>query len=246
MKLYKYIGLNSEYGAVNCETLLRENKIWSSAFQKLNDPFEFRFMLEGPTQDRRREFPIAVANSRNGVISFSGTNDDLLLWSHYGSAHRGICFEFLADSDPVLSTAKNVKYVPTVPTYSHEKPDEILLSKSDRWAYENEYRVLTNSIVNSYVDIAPESMRAVYFGINITYDDVIKFNPLCSSRGIKIFQANSIDNQYKIEFKQVTKIDDYSSIARKAALQKIIEGSMRNYTVRKIISRIKDSKDRKG
>ena len=46
-----------------------------------------------------------------GILSLCAKNDDILMWSHYASSHRGICLEFKAgDNDPFFAYALPVTY----------------------------------------------------------------------------------------------------------------------------------------
>lgn len=184
MKLYKYIGL-SNFGYANCEAILRESKLWVSSYRKLNDPFEFRFASTNVSGKPDTGFAIAVKNSKNGVVSFSATNNDLLLWSHYANAHCGICFEFDSDKDEILRTARPVSYVPAMPTYDPAKPDEMLYSKSISWKYEDEVRVIVPDKCDAQIKVSKDSLCAVYFGHNVTFDDIARFDPLCTGRNKK-------------------------------------------------------------
>lgn len=95
------------------------------------------------------------AFDRYGIISFSETFDNLLMWSHYGDEHKGVVIGFKIDS-PELST----KYCktwddkigkPQKVNYRKfrnkeiEKPgsiNDIFITKSDDWIYEKEHRMI--------------------------------------------------------------------------------------------------------
>ncbi|HIJ71352.1 MAG TPA: hypothetical protein HPP87_08315 [Planctomycetes bacterium] len=53
-----------------------------------------------------------------GVISFSEINDDILMWSHYGGGHNGICIEFrytVRDHADFFAKAQRVEYQQQLP-----------------------------------------------------------------------------------------------------------------------------------
>jgi hypothetical protein len=88
-----------------------------------------------------------------GILSLSMTADNLLLWAHYASEHRGVAVEI----DPRdrefnrhISRSRNFERAGQV-RYSAVRPripetDEILFEhffvKSPEWAYEQEYRIV--------------------------------------------------------------------------------------------------------
>lgn len=221
MRLYKFIGFDSKYGISNSIELIEDNKIWISSFDKLNDPFEFRFHH----QKEKPDFFSVLQSSRKGVLSLSSVNNDLLLWSHYGTSHRGVCFELETDSDDTLKTACEIKYEEKMPLWDQNNPDNALLTKAEAWKYESEYRVLVPNIVDTKISLNARSIQNIYFGVNITYDDIKKIYPLCKSRNINCYQAETINENYSIQFKQIHNMTDFSAVIKKAALQLIIEKS---------------------
>lgn len=74
-----------------------------------------------------------------------------LMWAHYGDNHRGVALEFDARANQMLS-AFRVYYssdFPTVRVYDAEESATLvpILTKSDVWAYENEYRLIAEESV---------------------------------------------------------------------------------------------------
>ena len=49
----------------------------------------------------------------SGVLCLSECHDDILMWSHYGDSHRGICLEFKATNTALFGEAQRVKYAET-------------------------------------------------------------------------------------------------------------------------------------
>jgi hypothetical protein len=96
---------------------------------------------------------------RLGVFCLCEHPDDILMWSHYGAAHCGLCLEFRTDlnneaepSSGSLPTNSSpapmpVSYSSTFPSVGFFDSDErqvqaILLTKADRWRYEREWRII--------------------------------------------------------------------------------------------------------
>jgi hypothetical protein len=86
--------------------------------------------------------------AKRGVACFSESNEDLLMWSHYGGRYTGLCLEFSTTSE-VFAKIQRVDYVQTLPTIEppqipadfHCVDYELLFcTKSEPWAYEKEWR----------------------------------------------------------------------------------------------------------
>jgi Protein of unknown function (DUF2971) len=77
------------------------------------------------------------------VYCLSERCDSSLMWSHYTVSHTGICLEFDALAAPFTHAAK-VIYRATYPAFDVTAPGtEPLLTKSDVWAYESEWRIIS-------------------------------------------------------------------------------------------------------
>jgi len=88
-----------------------------------------------------------MVSSRIGVLCLSETPRNILMWSHYGNSHRGICLQFHA-LENTLETSQPVHYKELRPTTNpvsqsqDEMLDDALFTKSDQWAYEREWRII--------------------------------------------------------------------------------------------------------
>src|SRR5262245_59683864 len=90
-----YYFTSTQYGIEN----LRKRRIKISRLQELNDPFEL-LSTELSTEILRIAFSESMRqwSEMFGVICFSQSSANPLLWSHYGDRHRGMCLGFdLAD-----------------------------------------------------------------------------------------------------------------------------------------------------
>lgn len=74
--------------------------------------------------------------------------DHELMWAHYARSHMGVCLEFDA-VHPMISIARAVRYFKDYPAFdmvaSEDPAEEVapLFSKSAAWAYEDEYRLVS-------------------------------------------------------------------------------------------------------
>ncbi|WP_324002299.1 DUF2971 domain-containing protein [Aeromonas dhakensis] len=177
-KYSKYYGINS----------LKDLKLRISSPFTLNDPFE-EIMNENVTQRLKtiaepshvglnyihRYFGESITNgfvenkidnliTEYGVVSFSETPRNLLMWAHYADEHHGLCIGFKEDLFEIkpnkIKTHFNVEsYTPIKVSYDSARPQNIdeeldtqaelwtqarrqLLTKSDDWIYEKEYRCI--------------------------------------------------------------------------------------------------------
>jgi hypothetical protein len=120
-----------------------------SRIADLNDPFE---LLSVNLRDKRLRdsFQEAKASihSANGVLCFSRSWSNPVLWSHYADKHRGICLGFEVDDNCVmpvsyetdltkLKLAENVSKEALTQQYMRK----LLSTKFRDWAYEDEARV---------------------------------------------------------------------------------------------------------
>ena len=57
--------------------------------------------------------------AQRGVLSFSKTSTDALLWAHYADGHRGLCLGFDFEKMGVADKpdAGSVEYIPAAPLY---------------------------------------------------------------------------------------------------------------------------------
>ena len=87
-----------------------------------------------------------------GVVCFSASPANMLLWSHYAAGHRGIAIEYDAGERPIEGW-KHYHYLPVrymrrrcIDVLSEGYPEafiNLLTTKSPDWEYEREYRLIT-------------------------------------------------------------------------------------------------------
>jgi hypothetical protein len=119
---------------------------------EVNDPFELRALSCMKRElrrglDRFRE----SQDTRLGLLSFSERWKSPVLWSHYGSGHKGICLGFDILSTFGVRGLQRVRYEAerlqalgndSVPTGLSEDLKQLLfVTKHRHWAYEEELRV---------------------------------------------------------------------------------------------------------
>jgi len=145
--------------------------------------------------------------SSYGVISFSVDNHSLLMWSHYGDSHKGICIEFERSVSNILGESDKcfpIQYSSFIKEieYSNNRNiiTEIFKSKSDVWSYEKEWRLILRD-GKMLVDF-PGEIKAVYFGLKTTDEDIKKIKNIFKYH-IKYYKAYVVPNYYKIDYKEI-------------------------------------------
>jgi len=121
---------------------LRRLKV--ARFKDLNDPFELRAVnLDDRAIEKEFNAYIEELNSVRGLVCFTDTWKNPLMWSHYADKHAGICLGFEV-ADEVVRQVQYQKYLqrPTI----RKKADiatyveRLIASKYEDWSYEREWR----------------------------------------------------------------------------------------------------------
>jgi DUF2971 family protein len=119
-----------------------------STIDDMNDPYEWECVrsMDAPSQ-------LVLERTKEGIVKlhrplcFSRSWNNILMWSHYGDRHKGICLGF----DITEATAMEVKYFQNLHIVGplvdapreDQKPTFALLyaGKYGGWCYEEEVRV---------------------------------------------------------------------------------------------------------
>ena len=135
MRLYHM--LNAKYGL----EALRKRRLKIATIMELNDPFEFLGVdLADPMHSWAvRDTKRGLAQSQ-GLLCFSRTWTNPVLWSHYADRHRGMCLGF----DLPRTFVRKVSYVarrPAIPSVVDQSfAKRLLFTKFSHWRYEQEFR----------------------------------------------------------------------------------------------------------
>jgi Protein of unknown function (DUF2971) len=111
-----------------------------------------------------------------GVCCFAVDSENLLLWSHYGNGHTGVClkFDILADLG-FFAFPQSVIYGDSYPVTNHFreplKIGTLLIHKSSAWAYEREVRVVKQDQVGLHSFNRP-ALVEIIFGCRVKEDVV--------------------------------------------------------------------------
>ena len=136
------------------------------------------------------------------ISCFTEVNDSMLMWSHYGNSHKGICVEYdfskLTLNDPRKRSLYPVNYseqfLDATSLLMDMKNAPLLalqasLYKSPEWSYEKEWRlIIPGGIIpdDSPYEV-PQPVR-IYLGSKIAEIDKSKIIELARPKGIQVFQ----------------------------------------------------------
>lgn len=168
MRVYHF--LNETYAVA--DIALRRLKV--SRFNSLNDPFE---LLAADLRDPRHR--AAFQNFKNelsgskGMISFSKSWGNPLLWGHYADCHRGMALGFDIPDEflsPVIYTKQRAK----IEFDEHARKvvdgdafiDKLIRTKFSDWEYEDEYRM--------FVDLDKSTSEAGLYFLNFFENLVLR------------------------------------------------------------------------
>ena len=148
----------------------------------------------------------------NGVTCFSETNDNLLMWSHYASQHKGFVLEFNTTFEP-FNKLQRVKYVDDMPQFelgdfvrneNHGKLLELFCTKSSDWAYEKEWRALHGNGGTQFT-YEREALKAIYFGPRISSQDMDLLCFVCHSQfpDTELWKGARSQTEFSVEFSRI-------------------------------------------
>lgn len=149
-----------------------------------------------------------------GICSFSKSNNDILMWSHYSNGHRGYCLEFDPNKNseffesvkPVIYQEEHPTIKPEVDNEGNLKFDYVelinsLLTKSDRWCYEDEFRILNSDEGSKYYTFLPESLTGIILGAKMSDQNKTIIQSLnCKRKSpVQIIDAKLKEKEFGIE-----------------------------------------------
>ena len=143
------------------------------------------------------------ASNRYGLFSVADHCDDILMWSHYGYQHRGVCIAVLPErfAPKVFRQVRYVQKIPIATAWeflggSYETFQKIALSKSVAWEYEREWRTAMEPGVRCF----PECVERMVVGALAAEDTRREVDEAVknSSRRIQIHEAHLSDVRFEV------------------------------------------------
>jgi hypothetical protein len=144
MKLYHFT--NAEHGLA----ALRDQRIKIALINELNDPFELIPMNLTDKVERRnfKAFKRLVAKSY-GLVCFSTSRRNPVMWSHYADKHQGVALEFqVSDENAFIVNYEpdrisfDFEHVIENQSFSEADLNQLFSTKYKDWSYESEVRLL--------------------------------------------------------------------------------------------------------
>lgn len=128
---------------------LKEKRLKLSTIDELNDPFDLCPLdTTDPAISKAAEALTSHFRETMAILCFSQNWDNLLLWSHYGDSHKGICLGFdISEGEPGNNYDTDVLYQPNL--LQIRCPEDVNLdlanrlprTKHESWSYEQEVRM---------------------------------------------------------------------------------------------------------
>ena len=217
-RLYRYRSLTKRDEALNDEIdSIRNKYIYCSDFSKMNDPMEGFFEsspdLRSDSAYRQVLRQIKDRKLSTGLACFSETKENVLMWAHYADNYAGICLEYssaeLVAGLPRSASFVRMAYVDELPEVTQNEvvnfddaAIHILSQKQSAWAYEREWRLLSDLERVSVGRRQP--VKAIYFGPRISKSHRQRI--LTRLQGTKIKGFKMTVNGYEHSFEPVNDI----------------------------------------
>ena len=176
-------------------------------FDRHNSPLIFREFLE-----------------RTGVFSFSSSKinerssgpRNVLMWSHYGDSHSGVCLQFeIAHELALLRWLVNVQYehdFPRVNWLSRRYKEEVskaVLNKDLCWSYEHEWRLILYECANKYLSISPYALTSIVVGCKMSDVKLRAIQKMLYKREalgmppVKLFKTVKSKHKYELRIERI-------------------------------------------
>lgn len=171
-----------------------------------------------------------IINKIRRVLCVTEDYDNILMWSHYSDFHKGavLSFRCIEEDSTALCAAQKVTYSDYTPSifpnvescvvemtgqvkFNTDKfYERFVLTKSQHWAYEKEWRAITYRDANQselYFDnkVLPQEVEAVYLGCKISAEDKDQIMNLLVGElsHVKVYQGSKDKYKYALNFEQI-------------------------------------------
>lgn len=150
-----------------------------------------------------------------GIYSLSRVFNDELLWAHYACNHKGFCIEY--DLSILLNSGSKYDFHCFPVKYSNIPPQidindiqnieikdflrKIAGTKSKRWRYEEEIRIITDKFGEQSYDF--RAVKSIYFGLRMENKHKEEIMRRLCGRNIKYYQICLEERSYKFHRKKI-------------------------------------------
>lgn len=237
-KLYKYFNIDGEidagdYGITRLDiirNILVTNSIYVPSLHQLNDPFEEQLSSSGGI--------LSTSEEQSGVLSFTTSHKNNLMWSHYSNTHSGICLVFNVDLEKAKKSGLHkVVYIDSMSEIDFfESP---LIVKSKEWSYENEYRyIFKDSMFYSNLDDLGLSVEGLLFGAKICNSVASTIEEWLCALDLK-FSYGELGENFESRFNLYRSHED--KIRASIALKKHVEDELTDYNDPEYIKHLEEN-----
>jgi len=147
-----------------------------------------------------------VTNSK-GVFCCSESAINVLMWSHYADAHKGVCLKFNISKDiDLFEHTHKVKYYWKYPKFDFFKENDLanrLFAKSKHWKYEKEIRTI--KMKSGLYKFNKECLKEVIFGKNTEKKDIETIRKIVKSKykDVKFKRIQFKKNSYRFMLEKI-------------------------------------------
>ncbi|MEZ4810316.1 MAG: DUF2971 domain-containing protein [Allomuricauda sp.] len=192
--LWKYQKID-DYSLEN----LRNRKMWASEPEVFNDPFEFTFHSSGDGEFKE----LFDKAKKSKVVCLTDNPKNILMWSHYGNFHKGMCLGFENRTHTIP-----INYSDDFPIIDFTDKDEqqkilefakIMTTKSSQWSYERERRMIFIPEIDNKVEY-PGELKFVNFGIKTSVEDIEKVKKAINDETVVYLKSTYNPKEYKLDW----------------------------------------------
>lgn len=204
--LYRYMSFN-EYA----EQGIKNEDIYMVSGAEVNDAFEGIVISESSTQ-LDTEIYNEHSQSEIYIKSFSCKKNNLLMWSHYADAHKGICigYDFARVSEEIKHHLYPVQYsnvIPSIDDINRLRIHEFMyLRKSCCWSYEKEWRLIYKKEDLPYINhnITLNCISEIQFGLRTSEEIKRKIFEIVKEKNekgssIKLYETIKSEEGYSLK-----------------------------------------------
>ena len=196
----------------------QKNEILSSGndFEKVSEQYkDLMWNKADILQQNISQITFDVQDKILGILSLTTKWDDILMWSHYGDFHQGICYGFdlkaLQNSEEFLYGGfvhYSNEYPLIDPIESIEKEAAKLQThyKAYNWNYEKEYRLVKvyeddiDQFSKKRIFKVPDTVfKEIIVGNDFPENELKEIINIASTKKAKLFKANKVAWKFELQ-----------------------------------------------
>lgn len=219
--------LNDPFDCVVSLDFEAPDNVWHDYFKRLSqrkqpnlsenehEIFALNAIKSGDYKNKEKHLQVLEGLQKDvnstGIFCLTERNDCILMWSHYANCHKGICFEFAADTlDPLIGQSQRVNYLPFfqkahIIDTPEAQVNRILLSKAKCWAYEAEWRKIDTENGYGLKYLNPTTLTGVILGCKISEPHQKSILEWVSNRNVptRVYKAKQSPDGFRIEIEEL-------------------------------------------